>query len=179
MSNNDNNDKKKDPSLPIKNKKKIKTKLKELMNSPITNSVNPDTKVRSDKIEYNNRINEIANLLTVGYTRSYVQEYGLKWSVSERQIDLYIVKAWKKIKEINDLTLQDNLSMVTNQLWDLYRDARANNDRMNANKALAQLAKIKGLEVNTVNHIIEDQRDLVNMTNEDLDNLLNDETNLN
>lgn len=159
--------------------KKGKALLKDIKDTPITKEVISRSKDDvSTKAEVNNRINEIANLLSVGYTRSYILSYGSKWSISDRQIDNYISEAWKKLKEINDLSIQDNLSMVTNQLWDLYRDSRANNDRQNANKALAQIAKIKGLEVNTVNHIIEDQRELSNMTNEQLDELLNDSNEL-
>lgn len=162
-----------DDSLPVKGKKRLKSKLKELRNTPLTKALdvaNP----KSTKAEINQRVNEISNLLLVGYTRSYILQYASKWQISDRHVDEYIKRAWQNIKEINDLTLQDNLSMITNQLWDLYRDARANNDRANANKALAQLAKIKGLEVHTINHVIEDTREFEKLTNEELDQLIED-----
>lgn len=132
-----------DNSLPIKGKKRLKAKLKELSTMPLTKEVDPNNKpAKSTAVEVNQRVVEVANLLSVGYTRSYILKYAEKWHVSDTSVDSYISKAWKYIKEINDLTMQDNLGMITNQLWDLYRDCRKNNDRGNAVKALNQLAKI-------------------------------------
>lgn len=162
-----------DDSLPVKGKKRLKSKLKELRNTPLTKALEV-ANVKSTKAEVNQRVNEVSNLLLVGYTRSYILRYAEKWKVSDSMVDQYISKAWQNIKEINELTLQDNLSMITNQLWDLYRQNRLENNLQEAHKNLVALAKIKGLEVHTINHVIEDQREFEKLTNEELDQLIED-----
>ena len=114
---------------------------------------------KSTKAEVNQRVSEIKNLLTQGYTRSHIIQYGSKWSVSDRQIDDYISMATIQIKEHNAYTYQENVTIVTDALWDVYRASRAANDRKAALTALSQIAKIKGLEQHTVNHVITDDRD--------------------
>lgn len=141
-------------------------------NKPKTTST-PKKSNKSTKAEINQRVSEVADLLMDGYTRSYIQQYGSKWAVNERQVDEYIAQATAQIKEINSTTLQDNLALICSNLWDVFRKAKKAGDLSEQHKILNSIAKIRGLEKYTVNHVIEDKRELADMSDEDLDKLLN------
>lgn len=132
-----------------------------------------ESKSKSTKIELSQRVKEVSGLLLEGRTRSHILQYGSDvWNISERQIDDYISMAWKNIREVNALDFKDNVSVVINNLWDVYRQARIDNDKKNALVALAQIAKIKGLDQQVINHVIEDKREMVHMSNDELELLL-------
>jgi hypothetical protein len=127
---------------------------------------------KSTKQELATRVGEILLLLANGYTRSYIMQYSSKWNICDRQVDDYIAMANKELKEINALTVQDNLAIITHNLWDVFREARKANNLAEQHKVLVSIAKLKGLEQHTVNHIIEDKRELSGITDAELDNML-------
>lgn len=149
---------------PIKKPKRVKAVPK--------TKVVVDKQAKSSKAEVNQRVTEIQALIMSGYTRSYMLQYGSKWKISDRQIDDYIKMATTVIKEINQSTLQDNQAIITGQLWDLFRAARADANVAECHKILMSIAKLKGLDQHTVNHVIEDKRELSDMSNEQLDSIL-------
>ena len=127
---------------------------------------------KSTNAELNQRVSEVQQLQLEGRTRSYILQYGSKWNVSVRQIDDYISHATTITKEVNLATLQDNTGVIINNLWTLYRTANSSGDIKNAHSVLMSIAKIKGLDQQTINHIIEDKRDLEDLSDSDLDDIL-------
>jgi hypothetical protein len=77
-----------------------------------------------------------------------------------------------RIKEINKVTLEENMALITNELWELVRTAKISGDGNLVAKGLAQLAKIKGLEELTINHVVKDKRELSDANDEDLDDFI-------
>lgn len=159
MSENKPNDTSKTPKLPKKAKSKDKDSLK------------------STKAQVNQRVSEVQALLLQGLTRSYILRYASKWKVSDRQVDDYIRMATEMIKEVNTATLQDNMGVITANLWGLFRTARTANNVAEAHKILVSIAKLKGLDQSIVNHIIEDKRELADMSDQELDTILNQANN--
>ena len=130
---------------------------------------------KCDKSETNQRITEIVQLKLTGHTRSYILEYATeKWAISEHRVDQLIALATQCLKEVNQLTLQDNQAIIVGSLWDLFRQARIENDRPEQHKILMSIAKLKGLDQMTVNHVIEDKRELAEMSDEELDAIIID-----
>lgn len=144
------------------------------------------------------RIAEIESLLIQGYTRSELLRHTSKWQVSSRTVDTYQALALERIQEVNKLTLKQNQGIMTKALWKLFRQAMerfedgpiilTDSERnqtgaidhrpkylAEANKVLAQLCKIKGVDQITVNHIIEDKRELQAMSDEDLEMIIEGE----
>ena len=107
-----------------------------------------------------------------GYTRSHIVQHGSKWKISSRQIDDYIHQATNIIKEVNLTTLQDNQGVVISQLWSLFREAREAKNLPEQHKLILSIAKFKGLDQVTINHVIEDKREMADMTDEELDAIL-------
>lgn len=127
---------------------------------------------KSTKAEFNQRLTEVQNLLLSGFTRSQIVHYGSKWKVVDRQIDEYISQATAIIKEHNSATIQDNMAIITSNLWDQFRQAKQEKNISECHKILMSLAKLKGLDQMTVNHIIEDKRELADLSDEDLERML-------
>lgn len=127
---------------------------------------------KSTKAQIEQRLKEVQELLLDGRTRSFIVQYGSKWQVSDRQIDDYIAQATAIIKEINLASVQDNLALITANQWTLYRKAITDNNIPVARQLLMDLAKLRGLDQATINHIIEDKRELSNLSNADLEKLL-------
>lgn len=133
--------------------------------------------VKSTKAQLNQRVSEVQALLLQGFTRSYIIQYGSKWKITDRQVDDYIKMATEMIKEVNTATLQDNMGVITANLWDLFRTARTANNVAEAHKILVSIAKLKGLDQSVVNHIIEDKRELADMSDQELDSILSQANN--
>lgn len=127
---------------------------------------------KSTKAQIEQRLKEVQELLLDGRTRSFIVQYGSKWQVSDRQIDDYIAQATAIIKEINLASVQDNLALITANQWTLYRKAITDNNIPVARQLLMDLAKLRGLDQATINHIIEDKRELSDLSNADLEKLL-------
>lgn len=130
---------------------------------------------KSTQAQMNQRITEVKELMLNGFTRSHIIQHGSeKWGITERQVDEYITRANAITKEINLLTLQDNLALITNGLWDVYRKAATQTppNLSEMRQTLQGIAKLKGLDQQTVNHVIEDKRELSDLTNADLDSIL-------
>lgn len=128
---------------------------------------------KSTQAEYNQRVAEVQVLLLEGRTRAFIIQYGAKWKVVDRQVDDYISEANFIIKEINNVTLQENLSLITTNLWNLYRSSLSSGNISEANKILMNIAKLRGLNENTINLTLQDKREHQDLSDEALDKLLN------
>lgn len=128
---------------------------------------------KSTQAEYNQRVAEVQALLLEGRTRAFIIQYGAKWKVVDRQVDDYISEANFIIKEINNVTLQENLSLITTNLWNLYRSSLSSGNISEANKILMNIAKLRGLNENTINLTLQDKREHQDLSDEALDKLLN------
>lgn len=131
---------------------------------------------KSTEAEIDLRVSEVQDLLLNGETRHKIVRFGSKWGISARQIDDYIAAARERIKEINATSLQENMALVTTNLWRIFRASVIEGDLAEANKALMNLAKVKGLENYTVTHVIEDKRELADLPDAELDRLLLEDT---
>lgn len=127
---------------------------------------------KANKAEAESRLTQVQSWLLGGYTRADILRFAAKWNIAERTIEEYMKKAWEFIHEHGRSSREQNLSQIASNLWDLYRKSLVSDDRGTAFKALAQLAKIRGLEVQTVNHHVQDIRELKDKTDEELDSIL-------
>ena len=92
------------------------------------------------------RIAEIKNLLLEGHTRPHILRYGASsWDLSVRQIDKYIQAATAEILEISKNTTEKTLSLLTSNLWELYRVHRTQKPAL-ARMTLMSIGKLNGLD---------------------------------
>lgn len=125
---------------------------------------------QSTKLE---RIKFVQELLLVGHTRSeIISQCVAKFALKTRQVDQYIQTATNIIKEVNQVTLQDNLALISSNLWAAFRLAKITNNVGEMRQVLMALAKLKGLDQHAINLIIEDKRELVDLADSDLDTIL-------
>lgn len=124
------------------------------------------------KAEQSERILFVQELLLAGHTRSAVHsaftaKYG---KTPERNIDRVISHATKQIQELNKINLETNLALIVSNLWDQFRLAKQVRDIGECRQLLMAIAKLKGLDINR--HIIEDERDLEEVDEHTLDQML-------
>lgn len=148
-----------------------KKELKPVAITPVVE----DKAFKSTKAEVNQRVTEVQDLIMKGFTRTDILQYGSKWDVSDRTIDEYLAGARRALKEINSSTLQDNQAIIVGGLWGIYRSAINGGNLAEAHKVLMSIAKLKGLEQTTINHIIEDKRELETLSDTELDAILDAE----
>jgi hypothetical protein len=122
---------------------------------------------KSTNAEFENRNTEVYRFLLNGMTRQEILEKCSVWELTDRQVDTYIANAKEKIREHNAVERQDNMAVITANFWELYRIAKNDNDIAEARQILNSLAKLKGLEETTVNHIVSDPA-FFDMPTEDL-----------
>ena len=125
------------------------------------------------------RVKEVAQLQLNGYSRPEIIEYiNEKWGLQRAQADNLIAMATARIKEINSITVQETLAMISTNYWDIFRTAKAAGNSALCVTILEKIAKLKGLESYTVNHVISDSRELETMSDEELDKILEEENEL-
>lgn len=135
---------------------------------------------RSDFIELSQRVGEVVQLKLDGFTRTHIQEYGqAKWGVVTSTVDNYIALANDRLEEINEANIQQHLSTISTNLWDLYRKAAKLNLISEQHKILMSIAKLRGLDQITVKHIVDDKRDHATMSDDELDQIISDSQNAN
>lgn len=127
---------------------------------------------KSTKALHEEHIRQVQTWLLEGYTKTDLLHLTSPWNKSERQIEYIKAEATKRIKEINLITVQENLALITKNYWELYRQARRDNNLSEATKILTHLARIKGLDQTTVNHIVEDKRPHADLSDDELNVML-------
>lgn len=121
-------------------------------------------------MEMENRIQRVIQLLLDGYVHWQIVRETSDWKVSERQIQDYTSQALDRIKQANALTVQENLSTITTNLWTLYRAAIASKDNAEAHKVLTSIAKLRGLD--KINIVLDDKRSLEKVSDDELNKML-------
>lgn len=130
---------------------------------------------KSDLVTLRERVKTVRNMMLQGLTRYDICHYASEtWGVSDRQAERYMHEANKILDELNMIDAADNLKMVTANMWSIYRDAVKANDHRLKLDVLKEICKIKGLNHETVMHIIDDKRELSHMTDEELDSRLDE-----
>lgn len=129
--------------------------------------------IKCTKAELSERVKVIQELILNGHTRSYILEFGVnKWNMSVEQIDKYRFIANDIISELNHASMEANVALITSNLWSLFRDAKLDKNHDLARKILCDIAKFKGLDQTTTIHILDKSRPHSNLTDEELDNLI-------
>lgn len=124
---------------------------------------------RNTSAEIEHRVTEVQKLLLEGFTYRQIRNKCCPlWKICSRQVDSYLQKATEEIREINKVERADNLAMITMNMWELFRESRVTGDLSEAHKVLNSIAKLRGLDETTVNHIFT-ERPLQSMTDEELD----------
>ncbi|WP_374028325.1 hypothetical protein ACES2J_08310 [Bdellovibrio bacteriovorus] len=128
---------------------------------------------KSTQAEADQRVKELIRLQLEGYCRPDLLEFiRTQWGLQRAQADNLIKLATERIKEINNVTIQDNMALIVSNYWEQFRKANKANNGQLCVTILEKIAKLKGLDQITVNHIVEDRRELENMSDEELDQLL-------
>jgi hypothetical protein len=127
---------------------------------------------KSTNIEAQERVAEIEKMLILGHTRSKIIRHGAeKWNLAERQMEVYIARAREAINEINEISVKETLAVVTTNLWFCYREHVRKSQIHFATTTLMNIAKLLGLSVETVRHVI-DQREFSKLADDQLDRRL-------
>lgn len=101
------------------------------------------------------RAYECLDHLMQGRTRAFiVKEITEKYKVGARQVDFYIAKAREIVSEHNLHTYEYNASIISENLWELYRRSLRKDDLGEAHRVLMSIAKLKGVDKQVVNHKI-------------------------
>lgn len=101
---------------------------------------------KATKVEKKAREIVVLDLLLDGQTRSFIVRFGAEnWQLHERQMDQYIQDATLQITEANKNSAEENLALVTANLWDLVRDNKVATPNV-SRQALMDIAKLRGLD---------------------------------
>ena len=114
----------------------------------------PKKQSKSTQAELIQRLSEVKTLLLQGQTRSDILQYASKWNISERQVQDYIAQATAQIQEVAQADLATDISVIVRNLWDIINANKATNPQV-ARQALMDIAKIRGMDQTTVNHIFK------------------------
>jgi hypothetical protein len=129
-------------------------------------------KTRASESEIEARVTKIVEFILDGRTRSYILNHAAReWHLSRSAVDVYIKQANEQVAEINEASRAHNLAIITNAQWNLYRIAVKKNNEVLARQLLVDMAKLRGLEEQTINHIIE-KRELGTITDDELEEAL-------
>jgi hypothetical protein len=116
------------------------------------------------------RANIALDMILNGYTRKDIIAHGesLKWGVNHRKIDAYIILAKELLCELNKVSASENLAMITQNLWSLYRKNTTNPEF--CRKVLMDIAKLRGLD--QIKVVVDDRRDFKDLPDDALDKYL-------
>jgi len=131
-----------------------------------------DRAIRATDATMTERVTEIQRYLLNGYTRSYIIQFAeKKWKLAPRTVDDYIARATASIREINGVEREDNLATIVTNQWDMFRAARDTGQIESARKILMDIAKLRGLDEQTIQHFVN-ERPLADVKDEELDKVL-------
>ena len=127
---------------------------------------------KGDKTQIIQRVTEIVKLKLEGYTRSHIMQHGKKWGVTDDAIDKYIGTATKQIAEVSLASIEEHRDTIIGGLLNLYRAALRDSNNDLARKILMDLAKLKGLDQQVINHNVKLTREVIDVSDSDLTLLL-------
>lgn len=119
------------------------------------------------------RVEEVKELLLKGKTRSEIQQHAAKnFSLSVRVIDEYIARATSQLREICTVDNSTALAVLLSHLHGQLNNAVDINDGKLVSKIAMDIAKLRGLGITNLNLTVEDKRELVEMTDAELNAIL-------
>lgn len=102
-------------------------------------------KPRASAATMEERVTLVQLALLEGKTRRDLFFLCDEWGVCKRQLEECIARATEGIRELNKLEQEDNLAIVHNNLWDLFRKCKQMGDLKECHSILNSIAKLKGL----------------------------------
>ncbi len=105
--------------------------------------------------ELEKRINKVYEHLINGWTRHDILQYISKnkdWNVCDRQVDGYIAKANKRIKEVAKETRDEFIEKAKNRFQDIYKKAMSEKELNTCLRTIEMENKILGYEKINLNH---------------------------
>lgn len=116
------------------------------------------------------RVRAIAKLLIRNHGRAHIlQHAATKWGLADRAADELIARATAEILEANRPSIQMTIARVATTQWEILRAAMRKKEYFLARQILMDIAKLGGLEQQTINHIIDDKREFSSLTDAELD----------
>lgn len=129
--------------------------------------------IKCTDAQMEDRVEKVLSLLMMGRPRSYVVRYAAKeWGIASRTVDKLLAKAKEELKEINKGTREENIEQIMANFWYIYRRAMEKHEYNLALSVLKEVAKVKGLNEVLVTHTIEDKRDIIDVSDQDLEKSL-------
>lgn len=126
-----------------------KTKSKEMQ---VSNQNKPFRKASHEEMD--NRVKEVVELIINGSNRLDILRYSANnWGLAERATDEIVARARRKLVELNNESLDESIALITSNLWGISKEARQAGEYSAAVSAIKEVAKIKGLDQITINHV--------------------------
>ena len=145
--------------------KTSKKKINEMELQTVDRETRP---TRSTIAEYDTRIKTITDLLLSGSNRlDIIQFTSEKWGVSERTSDEMIARARKKIVDLNSDSIEESIALITANYWDIVKKTKSKEDYNTSVMALREIAKLKGLDQITINHVHHKSEDYSDIDDDD------------
>lgn len=124
------------------------------------------------------RIKTVIQMKLQGYARPEILEYAKNtWGIETSTTDIVTTRATERMTEINNIDIKETIAAVMHNLWMQYREASKTKNGQLCLLIIKEIARIKGIDQMTINHVIEDRRELQNLSDEDLDRLIEDDDN--
>jgi CRP-like cAMP-binding protein len=125
------------------------------------------------KVQRESRVVEVYKLLLNHETRTEILEFCSKnWGLERAAADNLMQEASRMLSDDLKKTKEANLATYLQSLRNLYRIAMQQGNLQAARQCLMDSAKLLGLDQSTINHVIEDKRELSELSDEDLDKLI-------
>lgn len=124
-------------------------------------------------VQKEDKANTIYKMLLDQASRTEILEYSRNtWGLQRSSTDLLIAAATKMLKDDLNKTRSTSLAIYITSLRDLYKTALKQGNLQVARQTVMDQAKLLGLDQSTINHVIEDKRDLEDATDAELDSIL-------
>lgn len=133
----------------------------------------------SGRADVDGRITQVLQYKLDGYSTAQIKDLTQCWNVSTRTIDKYISRATEKLTAINLATAEETRGFVLSNLTRLFREAKINEDPKEQHRLLMSVIKATGLDKININMNVEDERLLKSLSNDDLNNIIQEENETN
>lgn len=128
------------------------------------------------KAQKEDRLVKVYKLLLDQASRHEILEYCSKnWGLQRASADNLIQEASRMLSEDVNKSRDATLATFVKALVNIYKEALAQGNLQVARQTIMDQAKLLGLDQTTVNHIVDDKRELANLSDDELDKILNDE----
>ena len=116
------------------------------------------------KVELENRIKTVVELQLQGYDTQEIMQYiADKFNLEERMSRYLVSKATHRLIEANSKTIEEYSAIITANYWKIFRKTEKKEDFQVAISALKELAKLRGLDQVTVNHVMHKPEEIADI----------------